>query len=87
MQLRNKTKEALGKNFNLKDFHYQVLSQGSAPLSFLQSYIDRYIKGMKKELGNEECSYVLKPVKPDKTAKAEVSAKQMPPMIEKRHYV
>lgn len=87
MQLRNKTKEALGNNFNLKDFHYQVLSQGSAPLSFLQSYIDRYIKCMKKELGNEECSYVLKPVKPDKTAKAEVSAKQMPPMIEKRHYV
>lgn len=87
MQLRNKTKEALGKDFNLQDFHYQVLSQGSAPLPFLQSYIDRYIKCAKKKLGEEECSYVLKPVKPEKTAKAKVSAEQMPPTIERRHYV
>lgn len=87
IHLRNKTEKALGKKFSLQDFHYQVLSQGSAPLSFLQTHIDRYIKCVKKELGEEDCSYVLKPVKLDKTAKAKASAKQMPPMPERRHYV
>ncbi|KAL9980551.1 hypothetical protein ACROYT_G009153 [Oculina patagonica] len=87
IQLRKKTEKALGKRFSLQDFHYQVLSQGSAPLSFLQTHIDRYIKCMNKELGEEECSYVLKPIKSAKTAKAETSARKMPPKPVHRHYV
>lgn len=87
IQLRNKTEKALGKRFSLQDFHYQVLSQGSAPLSFLQSHIDRYIKCMNKDLGEEECSYVLKPIKSVKTAGAETSAREMPPKPVHRHYV
>jgi len=87
MQLRNKTEKALGKRFSLQDFHYQVLSQGSAPLSFLQSHIDRYIKCMNKDLGEEECSYVLKPVKGAKSAMADMPHRKMPPKPEHRHYV
>lgn len=87
IQLRNKTEKALGEKFSLQDFHYQVLSQGSAPLSFLHSHIDRYIKCAKKELGEEECSYVLKPVKSAKTASVKAAARKMAPRPEKVHYV
>ena len=87
IQLRNKTEKALGEKFSLKDFHYQVLSQGSAPLSFLQSHIDKYIKCMKKDLGEEECSYILKPIKGAKSAMADMPPRKMPPEPEHRHYV
>lgn len=87
IQLRNKTETALGKKFSLQDFHYQVLSQGSAPLSFLQSHIDRYIKCMTGDLGEEECSYVLKPVKSSKTARAKTSVRKTPPRPPRVHYI
>lgn len=87
IQLRNKTEKALGKKFSLQDFHYQVLSQGSAPLSFLQTHIDRYIKCMNKELGDEECSYVLKPIKNAKMADAGTSGRKMAPRPIHKHYV
>ena len=87
IELRNKTEVALGKNFSLKDFHYQVLSQGSAPLSFLQSHIDRYIKCVQGKLGEQECSYVLKPVNADKKANGHKSVQNMPLRPQRRHYV
>lgn len=88
MQLRSKTEKALGKKFSLQDFHYQVLSQGSAPLSFLQSHIDRYINCATGVLSEEECSYVLKPVKTVKTAEAETSdVRKMAPRPERVHYI
>ena len=83
MQMRNKTERALGKTFSLQDFHYQVLSQGSAPLSFLQSHIDRYIKCATGVLGEEECSYVLEPIKYAKTT----FVQKMPPKRERIHYI
>lgn len=87
MQLRNNTEKALGEKFSLQDFHYQVLSQGSAPLSFLQSHIDRYIKCVNKDLGEEECSYILKPIKGAKSTMADMPPRKMPPEPEHRHYV
>lgn len=87
MKLRNKTEKALGEKFSLQDFHYQVLSQGSAPLSFLQSHIDRYIKCVNKDLGEEECSYILKPIKGAKSTMADMPPRKMPPEPEHRHYV
>lgn len=87
MQMRNKTETALGKKFSLQDFHYQVLSQGSAPLSFLQSHIDRYIKCATGVLGEEECSYVLEPIKHAKTVKAKTFVQKMPPKRERIHYI
>ncbi|KAM7443428.1 hypothetical protein ABFA07_007884 [Porites harrisoni] len=87
IELRNKTKNALKDKFSLQDFHYQVLSQGSAPLSFLQSHIDRYIKCMTGALGKEECSYVLEPIKSAKTARAQSSTRKMPPKPPRVHYI
>ena len=43
-RLRNHTRGKLKERFSLKEFHYQILSQGSSPLAFLQSHIDRYIQ-------------------------------------------
>ena len=87
IELRNKTKNALKDKFSLQDFHYQVLSQGSAPLSFLQSHIDRYIKCMTGVLGKEQCSYVLEPIKSAKTARAQSSTRKMPPKPPRVHYI
>ena len=43
IKLREYAKEKLGKAFNLKDFHLQLLYQGSAPLSFLEESINEYV--------------------------------------------
>ena len=43
MKLRQYAKKRLGKNFNLKDFHFHVLSQGSVPLEFLEQSIEEYV--------------------------------------------
>lgn len=43
--IRNDTRKAVeeaGKTFNEKDFHYQVLSQGSSPLSYLESHMKKF---------------------------------------------
>ena len=59
---RNKTEKALGKNFSFKEFHYQALSQGSSPLSYLQSHIDKYI-ACKQNSKKEGCDLILNPTK------------------------
>jgi hypothetical protein len=61
MQLREKTRTELGEKFNLKDFHYQVLSQGNAPLSFLQKYIEKYIACVKNDLKTGLCQSITEP--------------------------
>ena len=42
-ELREKAEQALGKNFDLKAFHAEVLSTGSLPLPVLEAKIDRWI--------------------------------------------
>ena len=63
MQLRERTKKELGEKFNLKDFHYQVLSQGNAPLSFLRKYIEKYIECVTKDLKTGLCRSITEPQK------------------------
>lgn len=43
-RLRNKAQLALGDKFDVKEFHHQVLSQGSIPLKILEQQIERYIQ-------------------------------------------
>ncbi len=43
LELRRQAQEALGKRFDLKEFHNTVLGSGSLPLEALQGMIDRYI--------------------------------------------
>ena len=44
MELRQKAKEELGDQFDLKEFHRVVLSNGSMPLEILERVIDQYIQ-------------------------------------------
>ena len=47
MELRDKTKEALGENFDIKDFHDHILSFGSIPLNILEEKVDEFIEANK----------------------------------------
>eukprot|EP00794_Sanderia_malayensis_P004766 gene4766-5393_t len=62
IKLRNKATAELGKKFDLKDFHYQVLSQGSSPIDYLKSHVMRYIE-CKNSPTLPMCEYILTPVK------------------------
>jgi uncharacterized protein (DUF885 family) len=42
-ELRRRAEAALGDEFNVKDFHSQVLDDGALPLSVLEAKIDRWI--------------------------------------------
>ncbi|MCO7224662.1 DUF885 family protein [Pleionea sp. CnH1-48] len=49
LELREKAKQALGEQFDLRDFHDQVLKNGAVPLDILERIIDRYIEAKRKE--------------------------------------
>jgi uncharacterized protein (DUF885 family) len=42
--LRNRAKQQLGENFDVKKFHTQILIDGSLPMPILEAKIDRWIK-------------------------------------------
>ncbi|MBU2923778.1 DUF885 domain-containing protein [Colwellia sp. 1_MG-2023] len=42
-RLRHSAEQILGEKFDLRDFHDQILKNGSMPLSMLEKVIDRYI--------------------------------------------
>jgi len=48
-ELRRKASQALGKQFDLRQFHDVVLSEGSVPLDVLSSQVERYIQSAKGE--------------------------------------
>ena len=48
MELRDKSKEALGDDFDIKDFHDHILSFGSIPLSILEEKVDEFIQAKSK---------------------------------------
>jgi len=52
-RLRKKAEEVLGKKFDLRDFHDQILKNGSMPLSMLEKVIYQYIVEQKKEIKNK----------------------------------
>ena len=60
LSLRKKAEEELGKKFNIKDFHFQILSQGNSPLSFVTDHVDRYIKCTLDEK-SPCCEYITGP--------------------------
>lgn len=64
MKLREYAKKKLGKAFNLKDFHLQLLYQGSAPLSFLEESIKEYVDCALNK-NKEGCEEVLNPLSKD----------------------
>lgn len=47
-RLRKKTGQALGAEFDIREFHFQILKNGSLPLNLLEAQIDAYIETAKK---------------------------------------
>ena len=43
LELREKAKEELGDNFDIKDFHSIVLEQGQPPLFIVEELVDKMI--------------------------------------------
>ena len=70
MSLRDYAKDKLKDKFSLKDFHFYLLSQGSAPLSYLKDSIYKYVECTLNKGTGEGCQDVLYPVakEPVKTA-------------------
>ena len=48
MELRDKSKEALGDDFDIKDFHDHILSFGSISLNILEEKVDEFIESKSK---------------------------------------
>lgn len=61
MKLREYAEKKLGDAFNLKEFHLQVLYQGSAPLSFLEESVKEYVD-CALDKNKEGCDEVLDPL-------------------------
>lgn len=64
IKLRDYAKKKLGKAFNLKDFHLQLLYQGTAPLSFLEESIKEYVDCALNK-NKENCEEILNPFSKD----------------------
>jgi len=86
---RNETQKDLGKLYSLKEFHFQALSQGSSPLSYLESHLKKF-RDCKKNPKKEGCPAVLNPPKLSYSSAATVDSSdneeldlKMPP---KTHY-
>jgi len=47
-ELRTKAEKSLGSNFNIKEFHSQILNSGSLPLVLLEEKINNWIALQKK---------------------------------------
>ena len=43
LELRTKAEKELGDDFDIKDFHHEILKRGSLPLSILETYINEWI--------------------------------------------
>lgn len=43
-RLRKEAEQALGEDFDIREFHYQILRHGSVPLFVLEQQINKYIK-------------------------------------------
>lgn len=52
-KLRKKAEEVLGAQFDLREFHDQILKNGSMPLSMLEKVINRYIDEQKLKTTKE----------------------------------
>ena len=44
LELREKAESELGNNFDIKDFHHEVLKRGALPLDILEKYINEWIE-------------------------------------------
>jgi len=74
IKVRSYAEKELGDKFKLKDFHYQLLSQGPAPLSYYEDHIEKYVECVKSPIG--ECSNLLNPPKVSASTSVQTGAKK-----------
>ena len=82
-KLRQNAKKLLGDKFDLRDFHYHLLSQGSSPLSYLEQSIEAYITCVKNEKA-AGCDDILNPAVKDEDAEDEEDDHDQP--RRRRHF-
>jgi len=76
MKLRDYAKQKLGAKFNLKDFHFYLLSQGVVTLQNLKENIESYVNCTLSDGKGEGCNNVLNPLpKNDGNGKKAASVK------------
>ena len=89
-QLRETARKNLGDKFNLKEFHYQLLSQGSSPLSYLANHIKKYIQCEMQGSG-DGCDYIFSPPKiqpkEEEQRVAGLPKKPLLSQLRRRHYM
>ena len=83
VRLRNSSNAELKDKFSIPDFHYQVLSQGSAPEAYLVKHVDKYVKCTLGNLTGSICDVILKP---SKKTNVQTMEKERPPKPPKWHY-
>ena len=83
--VRNNTEKMLANKYNIKEFHHQILSQGSIPLPYLDSYMDKFIECKTNPKG-QYCDIVLNPSKAHKNAPSLVTNSNIKWPV-KRHYL
>ncbi|CAH3028729.1 unnamed protein product, partial [Porites evermanni] len=78
--------DELDENFSLRDFHYQVLAQGSSPLAYLSDHVRRYVACV-QDKAKEGCDVILNPPKKTTTKKQKETDRW--PLIpkEREHYI
>lgn len=59
IKLRQRVKDQLGDDFNIKDFHFQILSQAQSPFDFVSIYLDKYVKCKKDKNYSSYCTQIL----------------------------
>ena len=47
MELKQRSKSALGDKFDIKEFHHVILGEGALPLDILEETIEEYIQSTK----------------------------------------
>ena len=83
VQLREYAKAQLKAKFNIQDFHYQILSQGSAPEGYLTKHVKKYVQCSLGKLKGPTCDVILKPPKRSSSQTVETKGPPKPPKI---HY-
>ena len=69
VEMREYCERELKGKFNVRDFHYQILSIGSAPESYIDKHIKKYVKCLTDEEPDEdECNDILYPTHKAKTS-------------------
>ncbi|EDO36462.1 predicted protein [Nematostella vectensis] len=57
-EIRKEAKARLGDKFNMKDFHYHLLSQGEVPMTYVKEYMQHYMDCVLDPSG-EGCGDIL----------------------------